>query len=126
MLRSLPSDEMVVCIFTRGMMSYFCVFFFFLMIRRPPRSTLFPYTTLFRSRMAYIHNEISAVLPVFTALITWGTKDRVVQKAAVRPRVVSRASGTSIPLVGRPQNAAFEKLAGHGVGAGGGGIIDPP
>src|SRR6266568_6099249 len=28
---------------------YFC-FFFFLMIRRPPRSTLFPYTTLFRSR----------------------------------------------------------------------------
>src|SRR6476469_298679 len=26
------------------------VFFFFLMIRRPPRSTLFPYTTLFRSR----------------------------------------------------------------------------
>src|SRR6266487_6857697 len=27
-------------------------FFFFLMIRRPPRSTLFPYTTLFRSRDA--------------------------------------------------------------------------
>src|SRR2546430_12807478 len=26
-------------------------FFFFLMIRRPPRSTLFPYTTLFRSYM---------------------------------------------------------------------------
>src|SRR3712207_9332415 len=26
-----------------------CVYFFFLMIRRPPRSTLFPYTTLFRS-----------------------------------------------------------------------------
>src|SRR5690349_22704824 len=27
------------------------LFFFFLMIRRPPRSTLFPYTTLFRSRL---------------------------------------------------------------------------
>src|SRR3712207_7225563 len=27
-------------------------FFFFLMIRRPPRSTLFPYTTLFRSAAA--------------------------------------------------------------------------
>src|SRR3954449_1399417 len=28
---------------------FFCIFFFFfLMIRRPPRSTLFPYTTLFR------------------------------------------------------------------------------
>src|SRR5256885_7098455 len=30
------------------MIVYF-LFFFFLMIRRPPRSTLFPYTTLFRS-----------------------------------------------------------------------------
>src|SRR6266496_5721312 len=30
------------------LLSYFA-FFFFLMIRRPPRSTLFPYTTLFRS-----------------------------------------------------------------------------
>src|SRR6266581_4118812 len=29
--------------------SYLLFFFFFLMIRRPPRSTLFPYTTLFRS-----------------------------------------------------------------------------
>src|ERR1039457_2902058 len=29
-----------------------CFFFFFLMIRRPPRSTLFPYTTLFRSMKA--------------------------------------------------------------------------
>src|SRR2546427_13081533 len=28
---------------------FFTLFFFFLMIRRPPRSTLFPYTTLFRS-----------------------------------------------------------------------------
>src|SRR2546427_10582014 len=30
----------------------FVFFFFFLMIRRPPRSTLFPYTTLFRSLRA--------------------------------------------------------------------------
>src|SRR5437867_13057164 len=30
-------------------MCYYIFFFFFLMIRRPPRSTLFPYTTLFRS-----------------------------------------------------------------------------
>src|SRR3990170_7893465 len=35
------------------MYNYFFLFFcFFLMIRRPPRSTLFPYTTLFRSRPA--------------------------------------------------------------------------
>src|SRR5256885_11534829 len=31
------------------MVTYCCHCFFFLMIRRPPRSTLFPYTTLFRS-----------------------------------------------------------------------------
>src|SRR2546429_9895715 len=30
-------------------LSFLFFFFFFLMIRRPPRSTLFPYTTLFRS-----------------------------------------------------------------------------
>src|ERR1022692_1994740 len=32
----------------------FFFFFFFLMIRRPPRSTLFPYTTLFRSPISSI------------------------------------------------------------------------
>src|SRR3989442_6079275 len=35
----------------------FCIFFFFLMIRRPPRSTLFPYTTLFRSQGALIRPQ---------------------------------------------------------------------
>src|SRR5574337_1345387 len=38
-------------IFVLSFLSPFSLFFFFfLMIRRPPRSTLFPYTTLFRSR----------------------------------------------------------------------------
>src|SRR5947207_5190203 len=32
----------------------FFFFFFFLMIRRPPRSTLFPYTTLFRSQVEVV------------------------------------------------------------------------
>src|ERR1039457_6228452 len=44
--RASPSVDrprsLVLCVF----------FFFFLMIRRPPRSTLFPYTTLFRSDRA--------------------------------------------------------------------------
>src|SRR5688572_33303114 len=31
------------------LLALFLCFFFFLMVRRPPRSTLFPYTTLFRS-----------------------------------------------------------------------------
>src|SRR2546428_11166965 len=33
-------------------------FFFFLMIRRPPRSTLFPYTTLFRSGQYFTNDQI--------------------------------------------------------------------
>src|SRR5215470_16734675 len=36
------------------------VFFFFLMIRRPPRSTLFPYTTLFRSLLYQRHHPRTA------------------------------------------------------------------
>src|SRR5260370_751233 len=39
--------------------------FFFLMIRRPPRSTLFPYTTLFRSTIAYTRERKAFGQPVF-------------------------------------------------------------
>src|SRR2546425_2315833 len=38
-----------MCLFVLTYRLFYLVFFFFLMIRRPPRSTLFPYTTLFRS-----------------------------------------------------------------------------
>src|SRR3712207_7394386 len=44
------------------------IFFFFLMIRRPPRSTLFPYTTLFRStRTTYRITLPEAVDPLLDA-----------------------------------------------------------
>src|SRR5256885_15119577 len=39
----------VLCFFFSSYVYFLDFFFFFLMIRRPPRSTLFPYTTLFRS-----------------------------------------------------------------------------
>src|SRR2546429_7349192 len=41
------------------------IFFFFLMIRRPPRSTLFPYTTLFRSEAESMeaHRVLGVELP---------------------------------------------------------------
>src|SRR6266545_652998 len=42
----------------------FCIVFFFLMIRRPPRSTLFPYTTLFRSALVELQE-----LDLFLALV---------------------------------------------------------
>src|SRR5438445_8892598 len=45
--RTLCYFSVFICIILRS--SHFVSFLFFLMIRRPPRSTLFPYTTLFRS-----------------------------------------------------------------------------
>src|SRR5476649_2987518 len=45
----MPLLSRLLTLLVRLTMSLFLAFFF-LMIRRPPRSTLFPYTTLFRSR----------------------------------------------------------------------------
>src|SRR3984885_15699327 len=64
-------------------------FFFFLMIRRPPRSTLFPYTTLFRSRER-IYGTLGAVLCGYAV---WGTKDRSEEHTSElqsRPHLVCR------------------------------------
>src|ERR1019366_8860828 len=43
--------------------NFFVVLCFFLMIRRPPRSTLFPYTTLFRSRWLALQPVVRCVYP---------------------------------------------------------------
>src|SRR5256885_10564114 len=55
-------------------------FFFFLMIRRPPRSTLFPYTTLFRSQ-DHGHGSgaasCSGRCAVFSTLLPRGSADGV-------------------------------------------------
>src|SRR5437773_11219115 len=55
-LRFLYLGSYTLVLFVFFLFSYtvflFFLFFFFLMIRRPPRSTLFPYTTLFRSGAA--------------------------------------------------------------------------
>src|SRR2546428_8744338 len=47
---------------------HLCYIFFFLMIRRPPRSTLFPYTTLFRS-----HNRPQVLIPLTRRRLLQGT-----------------------------------------------------
>src|SRR3712207_9556534 len=49
-------------------------FFFFLMIRRPPRSTLFPYTTLFRS-----FNQVKGVVLAMRAIHEVNPRARLVQ-----------------------------------------------
>src|SRR5438445_5853172 len=43
-------------------------FFFFLMMRRPPRSTLFPYTTLFRSELVVFSGVTDCYQPVEASL----------------------------------------------------------
>src|SRR6266581_8282486 len=53
--------------------------FFFLMIRRPPRSTLFPYTTLFRSRRsagARAQDRAPLGAPQRLAARAWAQRDR--------------------------------------------------
>src|SRR5437870_9176873 len=49
MHESLPLIHSSVLLESYRLVIFTFLFFFFLMIRRPPRSTLFPYTTLFRS-----------------------------------------------------------------------------
>src|SRR5205809_4711320 len=54
----------VSCLFAITSLSYatnFSFFFFFLMIRRPPRSTLFPYTTLFRSLVLGVASGVHCI-----------------------------------------------------------------
>src|SRR3712207_7062165 len=55
--------------------------FFFLMIRRPPRSTLFPYTTLFRSaRKASLASSHPTATPIATPRTTFPTSSQASQR----------------------------------------------
>src|SRR2546426_1329045 len=56
--------------------------FFFLMIRRPPRSTLFPYTTLFRSEKSAYHRWFARLFESFVAAL-----DRDDPAAAAAPHL---------------------------------------
>src|SRR5207244_10581075 len=47
--------RLLLLLLFRSYLGHFTYVFFFLMIRRPPRSTLFPYTTLFRSNGSRRH-----------------------------------------------------------------------
>src|SRR2546427_6942795 len=65
--------------------------FFFLMIRRPPRSTLFPYTTLFRSDRAGVQRERRKAF--FAEIIdSRAERSQGVDQVADRPLVHSRGA----------------------------------
>src|SRR2546429_6234370 len=67
-----------------------CVLFFFLMIRRPPRSTLFPYTTLFRSRAAHDHSRCSRT----SSTRSWNKGSRRIARVRGRAREIRTSPST--------------------------------
>src|SRR5436189_6193818 len=71
--------------------SVFSFLFFFLMIRRPPRSTLFPYTTLFRSRQATVNGTAAAVFDFLHAPEQRKSKDRKSTRLNSSHRCISYA-----------------------------------
>src|SRR5689334_23895423 len=56
--------------------------FFFLMIRRPPRSTLFPYTTLFRSDAAITPVAFQSIPGIIAGTVQYLAPEQVLGKAA--------------------------------------------
>src|SRR5256885_11641047 len=63
-----------------------CSFFFFLMIRRPPRSTLFPYTTLFRSPVRRRERDLGGVRQLQHELLLRQRLQELVDLLVVRLR----------------------------------------
>src|SRR5947207_9692044 len=69
--------------------------FFFFVIRRPPRSTLFPYTTLFRSLGAF---SLGAALPL--VIIAYGSRELFGRRAADVARIARPLTATVLIVVG--------------------------
>src|SRR6266496_6777710 len=89
------------------------------MIRRPPRSTLFPYTTLFRSRAAY-QQELSRTLGVrWTAADRWGNRELVGMPDQVLKQFSKRHEQITAELArlereeGKPRTGRLVQLAVH-------------
>src|SRR2546422_5599170 len=81
-------------------------FFFFLMIRRPPRSTLFPYTTLFRSRLD--------AAPLGQPRATTGARVPTVRHGDEFPAELSRRRTRRLPTVGARDRKSTRLNSSHG------------
>src|SRR3989454_9132863 len=86
----------------------FFFFFFFLMIRRPPRSTLFPYTTLFRSRSQFRLRERRARLDAVE-----GKAGRTRRRRGAPPLRLRRLHPRAWPRRRRAGREAVEQLGGR-------------
>src|SRR5574341_415716 len=74
--------------------------FFFLMIRRPPRSTLFPYTTLFRALSVTVQEPVPE------------------QPPPLQPVKVEPAAGAAVKVTAVPLGNAAEQVVPHEMPAG--------
>src|SRR2546426_581231 len=89
-------------------------FFFFLMIRRPPRSTLFPYTTLFRSPVKVVdgvRNSRLATTETSTSTAPIAVSDTGSPSASVGPSTPATRDGlrAARPPPNAPCHAAAEE-----------------
>src|SRR3989442_7249152 len=94
-------------------LTYILFSFFFLMIRRPPRSTLFPYTTLFRSgveRLLELTGESPQLVGVREAL-RFGLEGLVLSELGGRPldllQDVAQVVGLAADVVPRRSQLRF-------------------
>src|SRR6202022_4759623 len=98
-------------------------FFFFLMIRRPPRSTLFPYTTLFRSR-AGVCRDFAHLALTFCRCMNIPARDRKSTRLNSSHQIISyavfclkkqqrprRRRHSLVPASPTPPTAAYLSLA---------------
>src|SRR5690348_18461351 len=82
--------------------SYHTFTFFFLMFQRPPRSTLFPYTTLFRSALLF------AFIPLSPAI------DAFVQKMAQRTKQIAHRCARLAQDLKPPQHSRIQSCSVNG------------
>src|SRR5256886_5793638 len=96
-----------------------CIFFFFfLMIRRPPRSTLFPYTTLFRSiRLAAAAPGAAAVASVRSGARSGPLLQRPALRGLGHHRQLTVARGTPVLRRGQTGAAVRERQRRTAAGA---------
>src|SRR5574337_228428 len=79
------------------------IFFFFLMIRRPPRSTLFPYTTLFRSSRSQAQPG--------SAIRYWAVADGTWRSTQTSPFTAAPSAAVKLPLLSVPVSGPVGRIS---------------
>src|SRR5437667_12792540 len=99
------------------------------MIRRPPRSTLFPYTTLFRSRTSTFTQSVAASVQPSELANTATCPRRCAEVApsndATPANPITPASSTVLVVLADPENVWSAERSMPGSDAGSHGAVDP-